>query len=458
MRSYRLGQITALEKFGAEDFAPGLPSKKNLGDVTKLKPGQQVDFVVQQHDAERAGTHHDVRLGTKDTGLFSWATRKELPAPGKSISLFQQPLHRHEYKEYEGTIEKGYGKGRVSKKDVGHLLITKVSPRSLQFTRTDKRGPERFLLVRPSEDRPWLLKNVTPTKMLPFPKEHYKLVKELKDIPEGAIVQPKIDGASELIKIVAPDKLEISSFRASKHTGFPLVHTERVFHGKQNLDIPKKYVGSVLRGELYGLRDDKAIPPQELGGLLNSTIRKSIGDQADRGVQLKSMLFDIRQVGDKNVTALPYRERLDLLREVIHHLPKNKFHLPDLAETKEDAERMLKKIKEGKNPLTREGVVVHATDASKSQKMKFDVEHDVYITDIFPGEGKHTGSAGGFSYALTPKGETVGKVGTGLSDALRKELMENKKDYLGRQARVKAQEQLPSGALRAPVLIALHEG
>jgi hypothetical protein len=458
MVPYRFGQEEALEKFGAKDFAPGLPLKKDFGDLTKLKPGQQVDFIIQKHEAERAGTHHDVRFGTKDTGLFSWATKKELPEPGKSIALFQQPVHRYEYKEYEGTIEEGYGKGKVSKKDVGQLLITKTSPRSVQFTRTDKRSPERFLLVRPSKDKPWLLKNVTVTKMLPFPKEHYRLVKTPQDLPAGSIAQPKIDGASELIKIVAPDKLEISSFRASKGTGFPLIHTERVFHGKQDLDIPQKYVGSVIRGELYGLRDGKAIPPQELGGILNATIQNSIEAQADKKVKLKSMLYDVRQVGSKKVTELPYTERLDLLREVVKHLPKEKFHLPETATTQDAAEKMLKEIKAGKNPLTREGVVVHAPEAAASSKFKFGVEHDVYIREVFPGEGKYVKDAGGFHYSFTPKGEIVGKVGTGLSDEFRKDLWKNKSYYVGQKARVKAQEQLPSGALRAPVFLALHEG
>lgn len=460
MLAYRQGRERALEKFGAKDFAPGLPSKKETGDLSKLKAGDIVDFVVQRHNAERAGAHHDVRFGTKDTGLFSWATRKDLPKPGdKAISLFQQPVHRYTYKDFEGTIEDGYGKGAVSKKDTGYLLLTRVSPRSVHFTRIDKRGPERFHMVRPEEGKPWLLKNVTLTRPLPFTKEHFKLVKHVGELPEGAIVQPKIDGASELVKIVSPTKVEISSFRTSKETGFPLMHTERVFHGKPKLDIPKKYVGSVLRAELYGVKNKKAILAQELGGLLNSTIQRSIADQKKNKIDLKGMLFDVRQSGNKNVEKLPYSERLDLLRDIVKHLPKSVFHLPETAETPEAAEKMLKEIKSGKNPLTHEGVVVHAPDAEHSRKYKLDVEHDVYITDVFPGEGKYDGhSAGGFHYSLTPKGETVGKVGTGISDSLRKDLWKNKEEYIGRKARVKAQEKFPSGALRAPVLLALHEG
>ena len=458
MLFYVQGCRVALAKYGADDFAPGLPFKKNVGDLTKLKPGQMVDFIVQKHEAERAGAHHDVRFGTKALGLFSWATKKELPKPGESIALFQQPLHRHSYKSFEGTIEEGYGKGKVSLKDEGKLLITKVSPRAVGFTRVDKKSLQRFLLVRPSPEKPWLLKNTTPTEALPFEKEHFKLVRDLPELAEGTVVQPKVDGASSLIRIISPNKIDLMSYRTSKLTGHPIVHTERVFHGKHDFDIPQKYVGSVLRGELYGVRDGKAITPQALGGILNSKVEKSIADQKDRGIKLKGLLFDVRRVGEANTTEKPYAERLELLKEIMKHLPKGTFHLPEMAHSREEAEAMLVKIRAGKNPLTREGVVIHTPVLKHTQKLKLVEEHDVFIQEIFRGKGKYKDSAGGFTYAKTPKGPVVGKVGTGISDDLRNELWKNKIDFVGRRARVQAQETLPSGALRAPVLLALHEG
>jgi hypothetical protein len=446
-----------LEREKKADYAPGLPEKANLGDLKKLKPGQVVDFIVQQHDAERAGKHHDVRFGNKDLGLFSWATKKELPKPGETIALFQQPVHRYAYREFEGKIPSGYGKGSVKLKDEGRILITKVSPRAVGFTRVDKKSLQRFLLVRPSPEKPWLLKNTTSTESPPFDKEHFKLVKELPSL-EGAVVQPKVDGASSLIRITAPNKIELMSYRTSKLTGHPIVHTERFLHGDQELDIPKKYVGSVLRGELYGVRDGKAIPPQALGGLLNSKVEKSIADQKERGIKLKGMLFDVRRVGEKDTKGKTYEERLELLTEIMKHLPKSKFHLPEMARSREEAELMLSQIQAGKNPLTREGVVIHTPELEQTKKLKLVEEHDVFVREVFKGEGKHSAAAGGFTYSATPKGPVMGKVGAGISDELRKELWKNKADYVGRRARVQAQEKLPSGALRASVLLALHEG
>jgi len=58
---------------------------------------------------------------------------------------------------------------------------------------------------------------------------------------------------------------------------------------------------------------------------------------------------------------------------------------------------------------------------------------------------------------LKPGGDPVGKVGTGFSSEVRKQMMESPDDFIGRVARIRAQEQFPSGAYRAPAFLALHE-
>lgn len=446
------------------DFAPGLPKKSVRGDPRKLRAGQQVDLIIQQHDAERAGRHYDVRFGTKKTGLFSWATKKEIPRPKERIALFQQPLHRHEYKDFEGVIPEGYGKGSVRKTEVGKLLISKVEPDTIHFTKIHKKTPERFVLVRPREegDTRWLLVNTTPTEPVPYEKQTYRSVAPekaeeiLSNLQPGTSVQAKIDGAASLVKLL-DDRLEVMSYRVAKTTGHPIIHTERLFAGKPvKVKIPKELRGTLLRGELYGLKDKKAIPPQELGGLLNSSVMKSIEDQKKRGIKLKNMVFDIEQHGKKDVRDLPYVERRELIEEVLKHLPKAKFHPPEEATTSEEALKIWKAIKSGKNPFTHEGIVVHPP-TGKPTKIKLTGEYDVHITGFFPGEGKHKDAIGGFTYSHEPGGKTVGRVGTGFSDKTRREMAKNPEEYIGRVARVQAQEKLPSGALRAPTLLALHE-
>jgi ATP-dependent DNA ligase len=117
---------------------------------------------------------------------------------------------------------------------------------------------------------------------------------------------------------------------------------------------------------------------------------------------------------------------------------------------------MWNQIAEGRNPITGEGVVVHPEFGTPT-KAKLLEDQDVTIRDIFPGAGKYKGKgAGGFTYSLG-EGPTLGRVGTGLSDALRQELFSNPDEYIGRMARVRSQGAFPSGALRAPSLLALRD-
>ena len=438
------------------DFAPGLPSKEEHGDISKLPVGKLVDFIIQRHNAEKAGPHYDVRFGTPETGLISFATKKELPKPGERIGLFPQPLHRHEYGQFEGTISEGYGKGEVRKHTEGQLLITKINDGELHFTTAHQRYPERFVLKRTADDPklPWLLINTTPTEQIPYLKKHYDVVRPEKaegilgSLQPGSSVQAKIDGAASLTKLLK-DKFEVASYRTAKKTDYPIVHTERLFGGRPRVDIPPEYRNLVLRGELYGERKGKAIPPQELGGILNASLANALAKKEERGIVLKNLLFDVQ--GRKE----PYAERMALLRKLQPHLPEG-FEVPEEAKTPEDALALYKRVASGKNPLSHEGVVIHPPEG-KPTKIKFTEDRDVYITGTFPGEGRLADSVGGFTYALKPGGPTVGKVGTGFSDSLRRDMAQHPDEYIGRVAKVRAQEQLPSGALRAPALIALHE-
>lgn len=448
-----------------KDYAPGLPSRSDYGDLTKLKANSIYDLIVQEHKADRAGLHNDVRLGDKDTGLYSWATRKEFPKPGDRIGLFQQPLHTHSYAQFEGSIPKGsYGAGTVKKKLQGRALITKLTPKTIHMTTADRRSPERFVFAQSKEPKRWLMVNTTPNKPLPYEKVHYKSIpkeqvqKALDKLGPDDSVQAKIDGASSLVELLR-NGVDIFSYRAEKGTNRPITHTERFFQGaRPELKIPPKLRGSILRGETYGTKSDKVIPPQELGGILNSTIENAIKSQREKGIELRNMLFDIQQYGKKPVDfeLTPYATRRRYLLEALAHLPSNKFYLAPEVKGPEAAKSLWKQIGEGKHPHTTEGVVIHK-ERGKPHKAKYTDEYDVHITDIFPGEGKYKGHGGGFTYSLVPGGKAIGRVGTGFSDELRKQIAKDPAAFIGRIARIRSQQQLPSGAYRAPSLLALHE-
>jgi len=136
-------------------------------------PNTQILFTRQKHEAVRAGTHYDIRLVLGDKA-YSWATRKEIPEPGKVIILYEQPVHTAHYALSERVeIPAGsYGHGVTTLDFVRKAKIGEHSTAD-QFTlHTDK---EKFLLKRLDEGhygkKTWLFKNLSPF-----------MVKEAEDI------------------------------------------------------------------------------------------------------------------------------------------------------------------------------------------------------------------------------------------------------------------------------------
>jgi hypothetical protein len=76
---------------------------------------ENVLFTRQRHEADKAGLHWDYRIVVGGKAL-SWATKKELPDMGKSIMLWEQPVHTAHYALSEKVvIPKGqYGSGTTT--------------------------------------------------------------------------------------------------------------------------------------------------------------------------------------------------------------------------------------------------------------------------------------------------------------------------------------------------------
>jgi hypothetical protein len=415
--------------------------------LPKFTEGEPIDYTVQQHAAKRAGLHRDIRIGTKRHGLLSWATRKQLPDPGEKIAIHSQPVHPHSYLGWEGNIPAGYGAGQVSTEHVGKALITKSTPTEVHATLADQREHHRLAFVKTPKG--WLLargKHPEPSTEAAKPK--YKSVSQedapqrLKEIVPGTIVQPKIDGALTYIS-VGP-RPEVFSHRKSEVSGKNVLHTERFFGGRPTLNIPKEHHGKTLLAELYGIRKGKAVPTQELGGILNANLGESLRRQREKKIDLKAMPFDI--AGREKA---PYPERLAEVKEILRHLPQDKFHAPEEATEPGAARALFEKVRKGRHPLTSEGVIIHPPEG-RMIKIKNVQEENVKIHSVFPGKGKF--KHGGFYYS-DESGQPLGKVGTGFTEETRAELPK----YIGRTARVRYQEKFKSGKLRAPSLIAIEE-
>lgn len=454
-------------------FAPGIPDKDKYGDFSSFTPGKMLTLVVQQHEADRAGKHYDLRIGD-ESGLISWAIpSSKLPAPGEKVLAILQPLHTYEYKDFEGRIESGYGKGKVSKIRENKVLVSDFQDdhKTISLTIADEKHPSRFVLIKPKSkdysDKDWLMINITPVIPPGVSKKSLKSLSEdeLFDLltnDEKYYFQPKLDGALGVINL--NDKsLEIFSHRISRTTGNPIYYTEKIFFRKPKIKLPAKYAGSTLLGEVVGVikhdNTEIVIPPQELSGILNSTISNAINSSLSKNIKLKVGLFDIVSFGGQYIdpSSVNYKTRRKLLQEIIEHLPSDIFFLIPDYEDKLEAAALWRDIKEGKNNLTSEGIVVYG-ELGYPRKVKTYKEADVYIRKIVPGEGKYSsGYAGAFFYSREPNGPIVGSVGTGFTDSFRKFLWENREDLIGRVARVSYLDEFKDGTLKHPSFIALHE-
>lgn len=201
------------------------------------------------------------------------------------------------------------------------------------------------------------------------------------------------------------------------------------------------------------------LPASELGGILNATIANSLKRQREKNVRMRMALFDVAKYGRKRMTKeMPYLERLAKVKEVASVLPAGVFTVPETFTDPEEQRKLWDQIVAGQHPLTTEGIVAHPLAGGRPAKAKVYPEYDVFVREVFPGEGGLAGKgAGGFSYSTTPDGPIVGRVGTGFDMSTREDMLSAPEEWVGRKARIRAQEQFPSGAYRAPVFIALHE-
>jgi bifunctional non-homologous end joining protein LigD len=431
----------------ATEFAPGIKDKRYLGHTEEIPTDVVLTLVRQLHNARRAGKHEDLRIGSP-SGLYSWAMPKGLPTePGQKHLAIQQPIHDYNYKDFEGTIGSGYGSGTVSKLEESPVVIIKNTPDKIQFTRGTSKASPIYTMIKTKNGNfiVTIKEKGQPTIVQTYKKEHFKSmpIEEVADaIERGAQVRPKIDGASVLAYL---GKGGIRAFGTRVGVSGERPEYTDVIGGLRGFDVPKELQGKMLRGELYGIRNGKPIHPNELSALLHSNLVNAIDKKQKGNVQL--LIAALAE--NKNGADDWYTGADDIVAKLrhpaIHGMP---------PVTGESAKRLVDKIRAGKFPLTREGVVWQLP-GQRPVKSKVIDDYDVVIRDIFPAETKGEPRAGGFTYSYPGSDKVVGRVGTGFSHEMLKDMLANPQNYIGQTARVHSQEQLGSGALRAPGFLAI---
>lgn len=127
-----------------------------------ISPGTQVLFTRQRHEAKKAGLHWDYRIVVGDKA-YSWATKKEMPEPGKAILLHEQPVHDAAYalSERVEIPDGNYGAGVTT---LDFVRKAKIGDNKEGDYFTLHAGDEKYLIKKLDEKygkKAWLFKNLT---------------------------------------------------------------------------------------------------------------------------------------------------------------------------------------------------------------------------------------------------------------------------------------------------------
>lgn len=125
-------------------------------------------FVVQKHNAKKAGLHYDFRLeGVITPGFFdSWVIPKLAVDQACRLAIMVEP-HSESCAYFEGTYGPGYGEGTVEIWDQGTYEIIEKNDTNIKVLLSGTRLNGRFEL-KLKENNNWLLfeKKSTPVPKL----------------------------------------------------------------------------------------------------------------------------------------------------------------------------------------------------------------------------------------------------------------------------------------------------
>jgi len=260
----------------------------------------------------------------------------------------------------------------------------------------------------------------------------------------SVIIESKRDGNNERL-LLEGGKARLFGTRPNKD-GIMMEHTHHAPHiVKIDQDVKIGLDGTVLHGELYHPRSASFT-----SGLLNSNPLRARLTQRANG-RLRIDIFDITRYKGQDVSNLPYRERKELYRNVVKEL-NNPFIKPIRSYSNSNALTAFE--------LESEGLVVKDKEAGFNETKWIKVKHsatvDVPIISWFKAEpgSKYDGNAIG-GIVVDHNGTAV-RVGSGLTDAIRRDIYNNPEKFIGAIVEVEAMEVTPNNNLRAPRFVRFH--
>lgn len=388
------------------------------------KQSTPILFTRQRHEAKRAGLHWDYRMVVGDKA-YSWATKKELPAPGQKIILFEQPIHTADYALSPKVIipDGQYGAG-VTTLDWVKKGDAKYDP-SGELTLDLSNGERFFLKPMPSYgEKAWLFHNITPQEKKAYYTRHkYKEALSLEDVPplKNPVASVKHDGSHFFMQVEPDGQVRLFSRRQSVKGDFP----ERTSQLPHLTTIKRpELAGGVYSVELIhtGPEKDGAEVHADLSGILNSKPEKAIQTQERTG-PVRGVLLDVIH------PQIPtYQEKLDHLDGV-----EKVFGTPDVlwrVKTVSTPEE-IKALHEKTLSQGDEGVIVTDALLPEEENVRYKVKNFKTFNVRVKGKTQEVDIKGnakpsaGAVIVEDATGREVGKVGTGFTHEERRDIWNN---------------------------------
>jgi bifunctional non-homologous end joining protein LigD len=393
-----------------------------------LPTGHDDTFVIQEHHA--TALHWDFRL-ERDGVLVSWAVPKNLPLdPRQNHLAVHTEDHPIEYAGFEGGIpQREYGGGEVTIWDRGTYVTEEWSDTKVKVVVSGARVSGRYVLFQ-TDGKNWMVHRMdeAPTGWEPLPELVRPMLATPSGLPReetGWAFEMKWDGVRAVAYVEGGRIALLSRNDRDVTATYP------------ELRLLGEALGStqvVLDGEIVAF-DAHGLPNF---GRLQQRMHVTSATQIRRlrtTVPVVYILFDVLHLDGRSTLALPYRERRALLESL--HLSGPSWQTPPALEgAGED-------LREGTRVQGLEGVIAKRADSSYRPgrrtsdwlKIKNSLDQEVVIGGWREGEGRRAGTLGALLLGLPEDGvlRYVGKVGTGFTDAMLRDL-QRKLEPLARPA------------------------
>lgn len=406
--------------------------------VTAPEPGAPPRFVIQEHHARRL--HFDLRI-ERDGVLVSWAVPKGVPegTDRNHLAVMTEP-HPLEYLTFRGEIPKGeYGAGIMTIWDAGTVEIEKWRDEEVigTFTGTGPLGRARLALIRTGgtgEKSSWLLHRMKERSgSHEAPAHDASASAALVGTPRPMLAEPGTPGLARSLR--AP-------WSEIKWDGIRALGTWRDgrmrLHARSGTDITARYpeitadgaphlapADAIVDGEIVALDASGRPSFSRLQRRMHLTRAREIEREVVR-TPVAYYLFDLLSLEGHDLTALPLRDRRELL-EALAESADAPVVVPPVFDDLDAAMQMSR-------DFGLEGIVVKESGSRYRPgarsgdwlKIKHTRTQEAVIAAIRPGKGNRSGGIGSLLLAIPDDDglRYIGRVGSGFDERTLRDLDE----------------------------------